>query len=143
MRKEDIEILRDVQKNTEMAMKAIDTISDKVYDDDMAMQLARENIKYGEIRNKALKKIISQKAEPYKATAIQDMMLKAGIHMNTLLDTSTSHVAELMIRGSNMGLTQLWKSANAHSRAEGMAMEIAQELMDFEAQNIERMKKYL
>ena len=45
MKRDDAEILREVQKNTEMAMKAIDTISDKVYDDGLAIQLSRQSLK--------------------------------------------------------------------------------------------------
>ena len=58
MKRDDAEILREVQKNTEMAMKAIDTISDKVYDDGLAIQLSRQSLKYSEIHNKALDKIL-------------------------------------------------------------------------------------
>ena len=64
MKRDDAEILREVQKNTEMAMKAIDTISDKVYDDDLAVQLSRQSLKYSEIHNKALDQILEGKAEP-------------------------------------------------------------------------------
>ena len=51
MKRDDAEVLREVQKNTEMAMKAIDTISDKVYDDDLALQLSKQSLKYSQIHN--------------------------------------------------------------------------------------------
>ena len=54
MKRDDAEVLREVQKNTEMAMKAIDTISDKVYDDDLALQLSKQSLKYSQIHNKAM-----------------------------------------------------------------------------------------
>lgn len=143
MKKDNVEVLREVQKNTEMAMKAIDTISDKVYDDDLAVQLSKQALKYSQIHNRALDKILEGKAEPYRTSNISQMMLVGGIHSNTLLDTSTGHIAELMIKGSNRGIMDLCKAMNHHERAEGFALEIAQELMDFEADNIERLKKYL
>ena len=62
MKRDDAEILREVQKNTEMAMKAIDTISDKVYDDDLAVQLSKQTLKYSEIHNKALDRIIGRES---------------------------------------------------------------------------------
>lgn len=143
MKRDDAEILREVQKNTEMAMKAIDTISDKVYDDDLAVQLSRQSLKYSEIHNKALDKILEGKAEPYRTNNISQMMLVGGIHSNTLFNTSTSHIAEVMIQGSNRGITDMCKALNHHERAGSFSLEIAKELMDFEEKNIERLKKYL
>ena len=143
MKRDDAEILREVQKNTEMAMKAIDTISDKVYDDDLAVQLSRQSLKYSEIHNKALDQILEGKAEPYRTNNISQMMLVGGIHSNTLFNTSTSHIAELMIQGSNRGLTSMWKAINHNENAGNVSMEIAKELMDFEEKNIEKLKQYL
>ncbi len=143
MKKDDIEVLREVQKNTEMAIKAIDTISEKVYDDSMAIQLSRQSLKYSEIHNKALNKILEGKAEPYRTNGVSQLMLVGGIHSNTMFDTSTSHIAEMMIQGSNKGITGMCKSLNHHGYAGNDSLEIAKELMDFEEKNIERLKKYL
>lgn len=140
---DEIEVLKEIQKNTEMAMKAIETISSKVYDDDLALQLSKQSVKYSEIHNKAVNGILEEKAMPLQTNAVSDMMLTGGIHMNTMLNTSTSHIAEMVIQGSNRGLTQMWKSLNMHSQAQGTAMEIAKELMDFEEKNIARLKQYL
>lgn len=143
MKKDDAVLLREVQKNTEMAIKAIDTISDKVYDDSLAVQLSKQSLKYSEIRNKALDKLLEERGEPYRGNYVDDMMLKGGIHMKTMLDTSTSHIAEMMIQGGTMGITDLCKAMNHHENAERASMEIAKELMDFEEENIARFKKYL
>ena len=70
-------------------------------------------------------------------------MIKGGVHANTMLNTSTSHIAEVMIQGSNRGLTSMWKAINHHENAGNVSMEIAKELMDFEEKNIERLKQYL
>ena len=43
MKPEEIFIYRDIQRNTEMAIKAIDTLSDKVYEDDFALQISRQS----------------------------------------------------------------------------------------------------
>lgn len=143
MKKDDAEILREVQKNAEMAIKAIDTISNKVYDDDLALQLSRQSLKYSEIHNRALDQLLDGKAEPFRSNHLSEMMLSGGIQARTLLDTSTGHIAEMMIQGSTMGITGMTKALNHHGNAEKMTMELASELVDFEEKNIERMKKFL
>ena len=80
---------------------------------------------------------------PEPENKIARMMLSASINGSTLLNTTTSHVAELMIRGSNMGLSSLWKAMNHNDQAGEQSMELARELMDFEENNIKELRKYL
>ena len=143
MKSDDAKVLREVQRNTKMAMKAIDTITDRVYDDDLSMHITRESMKYAELYNKATDRLLNGRAASYRENGIQDMMLKGGVRANTMLNTSTSHIAELLIQGSNRGLTSMWKAINHNENAGNVSMEIAKELMDFEGENIEKLKQYL
>lgn len=143
MNKDDIVILKSVQKNTEMAMKVIDTIESKVHDQDMALLLAKTTQKYSELHQRAISNLIDGKVRPYKSSAVENMVLTGGINVNTLLNTSTSHIAELMIKGSNMGITDMTKTLNHHRGGEKNVMEMAEELMEIEKGNVEAYMKYL
>lgn len=143
MKRDDAMILKEIQKNTQMGMTAIDTILDKIGDDDFSLQLSKQSLRYSEIHNMALDKILENQGEVYRGNQISDMMLKSNIHMNTVLDISKGHLAELMIRGSNRGITSMWKVMKHNQLATGYAMELAQELVDFEEENIEKLKEYL
>ena len=143
MKSDDAKVLREVQRNTKMAMKAIDTITDRVYDDDLSMHITRESMKYAELYNNATDRLLNGRAASYRENGIQDMMLIGGVRANTMLNTSTSHIAELLIQGSNRGLTSMWKAINHNENAGNVSMEIAKELMDFEEKNIEKLKQYL
>lgn len=143
MKKDDQEILKEVQKNSSMAINAIDTISEKVHNGELQHELSKERLLYSVIQNKATDKLQSERAEGYHASAMQDIMLKGGIQMNTLTNCSSSKIAELMIQGSNRGLTSMWKSINHHQNSGNTSMEIAKELMDFEEKSIESLKKFL
>lgn len=143
MKKDDQEILRDVQKNTDMAIHAIDTISEKVHDQELRQELSRERLLYSVIQNKATDRLQGGRADGYHGSTIQEMMLKGGIQINTLTNCSTSKIAELMIQGSSRGITNMWKSINHHQNSGNTSMEIARELVDFEQKSIETLKKYL
>lgn len=149
MKPEEINVYREIQKSTENAMKAIETVSDKVYEDDFALQISRQALKYSDIRNRAVDKLLSAKAEPIHPNYLSDMVLKGGIHMNTLFNTTTSHLAELMIQESNKGITDMCRVLNrspqitAKQGSASMAVELAKELMDFEEKAIGILKKYL
>lgn len=143
MKSQEVTVYREIQRNTEMAMKAIETISDKVYDDTLAVQISRQSLKYSELHNEAVKQLVEAKAEPYHTNNISDIMLKAGIHYNTLLNTSTGHIAELMIKGSNAGVLEMEKVLNHNPEAGEQAVSLAKQLLDFEEKNIKRLKDYL
>ena len=143
MRSQDVKVYKEIQKNTDMAMKAIDTISDKVYDDQLALQISRQALKYSEIHNEASRQLVAAKTEGYHGNYMSDFMLKAGINYNTMLNTSTSHIAELMIKGSNMGVLQMEKILNHNEDAGEKSVGLARQLIDFEAKNVERLIKYL
>ena len=143
MRSQEAAIYREIQKNTEKAMAAIDTISDKVYDDQLAMQISRQALKYSEIHNRAVENLLQARAEPYHANNLSDMMMKGAINYNTLLNTSTGHIAELLIKGSNMGVLEMKKVLNHNEEAGQRPVALAKELIDFEEKNVERLTKYL
>lgn len=155
MKKADAKVLREVHKNARTATKALDALAGKIYDDDFALQLSRQSLRYAEIGNRAADRLLSGHAEPYQDNVIEDMLLIGGIHANTLFDTSTSHIAEMAIQGSSRGITQLCRVLNAQENARHsagrdamqdagkFAVEMAKELMEFEEKNIEQLKKYL
>lgn len=143
MKHDDAKILKEIQRNTEMGMTAIETILDKIEDDEFSLELSRQSLRYAQIHNKALDQILEQEGEVYHGSQIADLMLKGSIHANTALNISREHLAEMMIQGSNRGITSMWKSMKHNRLATDAAVELAQELVDYEEKNIERMKEYL
>ena len=107
MKSQEAAVYREIQKSTENAMKTIDTLSGKVYDDDFALQISRQSLKYAEIYNEASRQLVEGKAQRYQSTALSDALLKTGLHYNTLLNTSTAHLAEMMIRENNNGILEM------------------------------------
>ena len=143
MKHDDAKLLREVQKNTEMGMTAIDTILDKIGDDEFSLQLSKQALRYSEIHNRALEQSLQNEGEVYRGSQIADMALRGSIHMNTVFNISRGHLAGMVIPESNRDITDMWKAMKHNSLATCQAMEIAQELVDFEQESIERMKEYL
>ena len=143
MRHDDEMVLKEIQRNTQMGMTAIDTILNKIGNDDFSITLSRQSLHYADIHNRALDKLLDQNGESYRGSQISDMMLKGSIHANTAFNISTEHLAEMMIQGSNRGITSMWKSLKHNGLAEKETVELAKELMDFEEKSIEALKEYL
>lgn len=143
MKQDDARILKEVQRNTEIGMTAIDTVLDKIGDDEFSLQLSKQSLRYSEIHNKALDQILRNEGDVYRGSQITDMMLKGSIHANTALNISKEHLAEMMIQGSNRGITSMWKAMKHNQMATDETVELAQELVDFEEESIQRLKEYL
>lgn len=143
MKAEDVKVYREIQRSAEMGMKVVETISEKLYDDSLALQISRQAIKYADLRGRALDKLLQGKAQGYKKNMLSEALVAGGIHSKTLLDNSTSHMAELLIEESNRNITGMCRALNHNQMAGSGAVEMARELMDFEEKNIARMKKFL
>ena len=75
---------------------------------------------------------------------------KAGMAMSTMMDTTTSHLAQMTIEGSTMGTTDLLRKINeyeceAGEKGEGAekVLSLARRTVDFEESCIEKLKSYL
>lgn len=143
MRTSDIVICREVQRNAEMAIKAIDTVADKVYNEDLNRNLTGQIIRYSQIKNKALDKLYDAKVQPYHANKLSELMLVGGIHSKTLLNTSTSHIAEMMIQGCSRGITEMQRVLNHNENGAEGVVGLAKELMTMEEKSIQGLKHFL
>ena len=143
MKQDDITILREIQKNTQMAMSTIDTLLDKTDDSEFTMSLSKQSLGYAKIHNDAVEKLVEEQSGTYRTNQIADIMLRGSVHMGTLTNVSTSHLADMMIQGSNRGLTNMYKTVKHNALAQDMSVELAKELMDFEEKCIDKLKEYL
>ena len=143
MRKQEVNIYKEIQRSSEKAMRAIDAVADKVFDEKLAVQMSKQSLKYAEIRNQAYDKLLEAKAEPYRSNYVDNLKQAGGIQYNTLFNTSTSRIAEVMIKECNNGVMDLKKVLNHNGGADEQALQLANKLIDFEGNNVAQYTKYL
>lgn len=144
MNKQEINIYREIQRNTEMAVKALEAVTDKIYDERLAATVADQELQYSRLHDRAVQKLSEGKTQIYHSNAIENMMLKMGIGCNTLLNTSTGHIAEMIIKGSNNGVLEMEKVlAHNEDMADTSSRALARELIAMENSNIRTLKEYL
>lgn len=143
MRSREIGLLREVMKETERSLNAIDILSDKVYDTKLSLQLSRQSIKYGQMKNDAALKLVNGKAEKYRSTALERFAQSVDLNYHTLLNTSTGHVAKMLIQNSNNTILELEKTLKYSEETEGEAVDMVKNLIAFEEKNIHLLKDYL
>lgn len=143
MKSDDVAMLREVQKKSSTTLKAIQAISEYVDNADMSRMLFGQSKIIENIRNRAVESLMEGGEEVRQESIVSQTLVSSAIHMNTMLNTSTSHIAELMIKNHQKGVTGMWRAMNRYDTATDRSVELAQELADFEESCIERMRPYL
>ncbi len=143
MTSQEAAVYKEIQKNTDMALKAIETISGKAYDDEFSRRLTEQSIGFSEIHNEASKQLMAAKASMYQGNALSDVLLKTNLHYNTMLNTSTGHLAELMIKGNNNSILEMEKVLKHNENAGTLPVKLAKQLIDFEEKNVASLKHFL
>ena len=110
----DRAVLNESYRNARMGREAINVVIGKVEDDDLALDLNRQACKFVQMEEKMQKEYQKAREMPPEENIINKTMLWGGIQMNTLLNASTEHLADLMIQGNNRGITDLMKSDRIH-----------------------------
>ena len=67
------------------------------------------------------------------------------MEMKSLQDNTTSHMAEMMVQGSTMDVTDLLQKISAYENYPECknSVSLAKEIVAFEEHNIEKMKDFL
>ncbi|MBC8080392.1 MAG: hypothetical protein H7X86_08610 [Gorillibacterium sp.] len=65
------------------------------------------------------------------------------INIKTLTDKTESHIAEMLIQGSTMGITEITKKLKEYNNADPKILDLGHKLLKFEQQNIEELKLFL
>ena len=136
-------ILNEINKGIKMGMDSISTIAEKVTDDQLKDDLQSEYNQYNEILNDVNAELGKYEEGPKELTPAQKMMGWFDIQMSTLTDDSDSKIAEMLIKGTNMGIIEGVKLLNHNPETTDSIKTILNNFIQFQENNVERLKKYL
>ncbi len=139
---EEINVLKETKKNASMAVNAIDALMGKIYNQEFAYELTAQRNRFRDFERKAEAGLWEYGLTP-RQSSLGKAMLWGAIQANTMLNISTPHMADMMIQGNSRGITELLKVKHNNKNEGSYANELAEEIMNFEEENIERLKKFL
>lgn len=143
MNENDKTIYKEIQKNSDMAIKAIDAISPKIKNGSMKQLVKKQGMRFTSLKNRAANELARENVERYKPGRLSEMMLKSGIYMNTMFHADNARIAELLMKGNNMGIIEAQRIVNRNRNAYGRSISMARELLELEESSIEDLKPYL
>ena len=140
---EEVNVLDELSKGACMGRDAIHFIMDKVEDEDLKKELDRQYREYKEI-SEEINKIYPEYSEdePHKTSAMNKMMTWYGIEMKTLIDSSTSKIAELLMQGTNMGIIEGRRLLNQKDTNEEIN-KLVEKYVQVQETAVEKLKPFL
>ena len=143
-RNTDKEALVSLYKNAHIALQSISDIIKEVSDENMKRELSDQYDGYEKYIGKLSSYMKETSTEVQDINPFKKAMLFASVKMNTAMDDSVSHVAELMIKGTVMGITDLHELLNGSgNEISEKVLNFAKELTELEESYEQRLKKFL
>lgn len=139
----EVNVLDELSKGACMGRDAIHFIMDKVEDENLKKELDRQYREYKEI-SEEINKIYPEYSEdePHKTSAMNKMMTWYGIEMKTLMDSSTSKIAELLMQGTNMGIIEGRRLLNDKNTDEEIN-KLVEKYVQVQETAVEKLKPFL
>lgn len=127
-----INLLKECDAGTKMAVAAIDEVLDKVTDDELKGLLQESKNHHKELETKICQKLKEHNTEEKEPNPMAKGMswMKTNVKMG--MDNSDKTVADLITDGCNMGIKSLYKYLNQYRNADEESKKLCNKLIDIE-----------
>lgn len=139
----NIECLNKIYQGAQMGCESISCLTEKVTDASLLNDLHEQHDQYAKISCQASQALSQRKAVPKENGPLAQAGLWSGVQLNTLMDKSADHIAEIMINGNTMGLIETTRTMRQYADVQPDIQSLGQTLIQAEEAGIQRMKNYL
>ena len=139
----ETELINTVYRESKMGLNAIHNVIGKVYDENLALDLNKQAARFSKLEEKAAEILIENGEMPRSISPLEKAKIWAAMQASTVMNTSTGHIAEMMIKENSAEIIDVFKTVKRNKNISSEGMEIANELMDFGEKNINILKSYI
>lgn len=137
------ELLNFIYQNSQMGVETIDKLLEICDQSEFKRLMQSQHDEYQTI-NREAKLLLAENGYDEKGiSAFEKMKTYIMINMQTLTDKSTSHIAEMMMVGSTMGVIQALRNLRKYKDADSHIQGLMDRLLKFEENNISQLKKFV
>ncbi len=138
-------LLDDLYKNLKMGTSSTTDILGRVRDPDLRAEMTKTIDGFEGLASRTSKLMIEAGITPKEENMFTKAGAKIGMAMNTATDSTSEHLAEMMIKGLTMGVTELYRDIGEAEEVgiSGEALSLAKDALAFEEKAVEKFKTYL
>lgn len=139
------QLLDDLYKNLKMGTTSTTDILGRVKDPDLRAEMTKTIDGFEGLASRVSKVMMEAGITPKEENMFTKAGAKIGMVMNTATDSTSEHLAEMMIQGLTMGVTELYRDIGEAEEVgiSGEVLTLAKEALDFEERAVEKFKTYL
>ena len=138
-----IKLIDDAYKTVRMGSYAIDCIMDKIEDKKLEDLMHKQNKYYLESTNSIEALAPKYNHELNDINFMAKGMSGASINMKTMFNKESSHISEMLIEGTTMGITTLIKERNDNNDLDSDLLGIVDKIISYLERFVESLKEFL
>ncbi len=140
---DDVKLLNFIYQNSQMGVETIDQLEKIVEDKNFKRYLKEKYEGYCKIHKDAKEKLNSHGYDEKGISSFEKLRTYLMINMQTLTDKSTTHIAEMMMIGSTMGIVSAIRNLNDYSNADNNIIKLMETLKAFEEKSYHDLQVFI
>lgn len=140
---QNAELLNFIYQNSQMGIEALQKLVSINKDSEFNKCLQSQLNEYKLINSNAVKKLNENGYDEKGIGTLTKIQSYIILNIQTMMDKSSSHIAEMLITGSTMGTIDAIKNIKKYKDAEPSILKLMNDLKKFEENNIEQLKAFL
>ncbi len=140
---ENTVVLNEIHKGLVMGMESISVVSSKVGDQAFKQVLDDQYNQYGSLLDRVNNGLEASGKQGDDTPAGQRIMGWTNIQMSTITDKSNSHIAEMLITGTTMGIIKGRKLYNQYPDISNDTRQTLDDFVQEQEHQVEKLKEWL
>ncbi len=138
------ELLCAMNRNVTMGSENLASVVPMIRDGQLMTSVTAQLEKYAEFANMTEDALQAYSVKPKKQSLMKKAMSRGGIMLNTMFDSSDGHIAEMIERGTRVGVDGLErKLIELEARGcDSEAVSLCRDIISFERKEADRVRDY-
>ena len=136
-------VLNEIHKGLVMGMESISVVSSKVGDKAFKDVLVEQYKQYGNILNRVNSSMQENGKKGEDTSTGEKIMGWTSIQMSTITDKSNSHIADMLITGTTMGIIKGRKLYNQYPNISSNTKQTLDDFIKEQEHQVEKLKEWL
>ena len=137
------ELLSGIYKLSKTGIEAVETVLPKVEQGALKEELTEQYNDYCEAASYAEQSLLQNGVVPKDIGLLQKAGMWSSVQLHTINDTSSDHIAEIMITGTTKGIIDLTKHIGTCKNADKNIVDYANGFISKEQKHIDNLKVFL
>ena len=138
------EFLNYVYQNSQMGVDTLQQLLDITEDEKLQTYLEKQMKGYRKFHSEARELLNENGYDEKGLGTFEKVRTYLMVNLQTMSDSSSSHIAKMLIQGSSMGITEAVKKLHQYENdVEKDIKRLMEQLLEFEEENVEKLKEFL